>query len=462
MAYIAIRRPALVSMNGGKASRLTCLIFIIFLVSSTVPIQYCLRFAGASSIHPPVLLHNQGVPSVRDQNLRLELIAQGLHSPTSMAFLGPDDILVLEKDDGTVRRIVDGTVLAEPLLDAPVATMSERGMLGIAVARQETTATATATKPIHVFLYYTESNGNRDGIDSSMGQEPLGNRLYRYELVDNKLVNPKLLLDLPATPGHMHNGGVTLIGPDNNVYLVVGDVKGPNPQEGENSLDGRSSIFMINQDGEAVDRKGILGDRHPINKFYAFGIRSSFGMDFDPVTGNLWDTENGPGFGDEVNLVEPGFNSGWEEVQGIWRVESYSDGTPISGQPDNLEDFGGKGEYSMPEFTWENPIGVTAIKFLNSQKLGKEYQNDMFVGDINNGNLYRFELTDDRRDLIVDNQLEDKIVHKGDDIDNITFGQGFHGAGTSFVGISDIEVGPDGYLYIVSFGQGAIYRIIPR
>ena len=56
--------------------------------------------------------------------------------------------------------------------------------------------------------------------------------------------------------------------------------------------------------------------QHSLNKYYAYGIRNSFGIDFDPVTGNLWDTENGPGFGDEINLVEPGFNSGWSRVQG--------------------------------------------------------------------------------------------------------------------------------------------------
>jgi glucose/arabinose dehydrogenase len=382
-----------------------------------------------------------------------------------MAFLGPDDILVLEKDNGTVRRIVDGAVLENPLLDVPVGTMSERGMLGIAVARQEEEVrltTATITRPTYVFLYYTELNGNRDGMDSEKGEDPLGNRLYRYELVGNKLTNPKLLLDLPAKPGYMHNGGVTLIGPDNNLYLVIGDVKGSNPQEEENLHDGRSSIFTLNQDGEAVDHKGILGDKHPLNKYYAYGIRSSFGMDFDPVTGNLWDTENGPGFGDEINLVEPGFNSGWEEVQGIWKVESYSGGSIISGRPNNLEEFDGKGEYSMPELTWEIPVGVTAIKFLNSEKLGKEYQNDVFVGDINNGNLYRFDLTKDRRELAVEDQLEDKIVDRGDDTESIIFGEDFNGDGTSFVGISDLEVGPDGYLYIVSFGQGAIYRVVPK
>ena len=66
--------------------------------------------------------------------------------------------------------------------------------------------------------------------------------------------------------------------------------------------------------------EGILGEEHPLNMYYAYGIRNSFGLDFDPVTGNLQDTENGPHFGDEINLVEPGFNSGWKKVQGIWSL----------------------------------------------------------------------------------------------------------------------------------------------
>jgi aldose sugar dehydrogenase len=391
------------------------------------------------------------IPDVKDSNLKVELVASGLHSPTSMAFLGPDDLLVLEKDKGTVRRIVNGTLLADPLLDVSVASRNERGMLGIAVARDDTTA-----EPVLIFIYYTESE-NTDGEDLSNGEEPLGNHLYRYELIGNKLVNPKLLLDLPATPGYIHNGGVVLIGPDNNIYLVIGDVRGPNPQEKENTHDSRSSIFTINQDGETVRHKGTLGNDDPVEKYYAYGIRNSFGMDFDPVTGNLWDTENGPGFGDEVNLVEPGFNSGWKEVQGVWKAESYSGGRVIGGQPDNIEDFNGNGKYSKPEFTWENPVGVTAIKFLRSQKLDKEYENDMFLADFHNGNIYHFDLNEDRTELILTGNLADKRADNvdEDELEGIIFGQGFGG-------ITDLEVGPDGYLYVLSFAQGVIYRVVPR
>ena len=119
-------------------------------------------------------------PRLRDSELNIELVANGIASPTSMAFLGPDDILVLEKDKGTVQRIVNGKMLEEPLLDVDVNAEDERGLLGIAVSKN---ASAYWT---YVFLYFTEAEGNEDG------GEPIANRLYRYELVVDKLVNPKL------------------------------------------------------------------------------------------------------------------------------------------------------------------------------------------------------------------------------------------------------------------------------
>jgi glucose/arabinose dehydrogenase len=186
-------------------------------------------------------------------------------------------------------------------------------------------------------------------------------------------------------------------------------------------------------------------------------------MDFDPLTGYLWDTENGPSFGDEINLVEPGFNSGWLKVQGFWPIDDYTlldsvqkfNGYPgdneVSGEPDNLVDFNNHGKYSNPEFSWNHTIGVTALNFLNSDKLGKEYENDMFVGDTR-GNLYHFDLNQNRTQLKFEGPLEDKIAGDSKEVVYIAFGQGFGG------GIIDIETGPDGYLYILS-GDGSIYKI---
>jgi aldose sugar dehydrogenase len=75
------------------------------------------------------------LPTVNDPNLKVEKVFEGLRFPTKMAFLGPNDILVLEKDNGTVQRIVNGQMLSEPVLDVNVANKFERGLLGIAVAK---------------------------------------------------------------------------------------------------------------------------------------------------------------------------------------------------------------------------------------------------------------------------------------------------------------------------------------
>jgi aldose sugar dehydrogenase len=405
-----------------------------------------------SKASPPPASSNGKTPAIVDSSLKADLVFRGLHYPSNMAFLAPNDILVLEKTTGKVIRIVNGTVTKDPLLDVNVAVNDERGMLGIAISQTH------EHKPTYVFLYYTEAS-TKDGDDRTEGKSPLGNRLYRYELVNNKLVNAKLLLDLPATPGTHHNGGNIRIGPDQNLYVVIGDVEGHLTQS-QNIKNGpppdrTSGILRITQDGKPVGN-GILSDTFPLNLYYAYGIRNSFGMDFDPVTAKLWNTENGPGFGDEINLVEPGFNSGWRKVQGMWEVESYFGGSVASTPPNNLIDFNGKGKYSTPEFTWNQTVAPTALKFLTSNKLGKQYENDIFVSDINNGNIYHFQLNKTRTGFILNGLLTDKVANTISERNTAVFA-------TGFAGISDLEVGPDGYLYLLTFHKsgGSIYRIIP-
>jgi len=374
-----------------------------------------------------------------DPSLKVELFFKdGLKGPaTSMAFLAPDDILVLEKNTGKVQRIVNGSLEQNPLLQVKVGTEVELGMLGIAISKNQQGKT-------FVFLYYTEANSS--GI-------VIGNRLYRYELIDNKLVNPLLLLNLPATSpivGHEnnHNGGKVVIGPDNNVYLVIGDVGGrmgniQNIMRGS-SPDGTSGILRVTQDGKSV-HNGPFGSSVPNILYYAYGIRNSFGFDFDPVTGNLWDSENGGIDKDEINYVYPGFNSGWRKAMGmaLSRFDPNED----------LFYFDGKGNYSDPEFVWKETVAPTALKFLNSSKLGSQYENTIFVGDVKRGNLYNFRLDSAREQLLLDPPLDDKVADTPQEIQDIVFGRGF---GV----ITDIQVGSDGYLYILGI-DGTIYKIVP-
>ena len=238
-----------------------------------------------------------GDPFVTDQNLKTEIVAKELNQPTSMAFLGPNHNLYLEKTKGTVKEIVNGSVRTEPLLDLNVANFFEMGMIGIAVHKNISMSNSGAEKERpFVFLYFTES-------DKEDGGKILGNRLYRYELVGSKLANPLLLLELPA--GVQHDGGKILLGPEGYVYLVVGEVDNKSElykQDERNKAlnfggsngnepDGRGGILRVDQNGHAISIHGILGDDKPLNKYYAYGVRNSFGIDFDPVTGKLWDTE---------------------------------------------------------------------------------------------------------------------------------------------------------------------------
>jgi aldose sugar dehydrogenase len=388
-------------------------------------------------------------PTLNDPNLQVETIVEGLSWPTSMAFIDNNNILVLEKEKGTVRLISNGILQETPVLEVDVNSRGERGLLGIAIMNNDT-----------VFLYYTESPQNGD---------QLRNRVYKYQWDDEErlLVNPTLILDLPAFPGPNHDGGKLIIGPGNYLYAVIGDlnhmgklqniVNGPDP-------DDTGVILRVNpEDGSPAPDNPFINNNNDsslLNKYHAYGIRNSFGIAFDPITDTLWQTENGPTEYDELNVVKPGFNSGWRQVMGPISKSGITE--------DELVNFPNS-KYADPVFSWLPSIGITDIEFLNSSKLGDKYVNNIFVGDIGdltNGYLYYFEVNEDRTgikfnsssnsnssqtgltDLVADNEQEMSAI----------------ALGTDFGGITDIDTGPDGFLYILTLdresdGEGNIYRI---
>lgn len=394
------------------------------------------------------------VPAINDPNLKLEIVYQGNYTPglrelnqftpvTQFAFLGNNDILMLSKNDGKVLRVLNHKLLSEPLLDVNVTNQWESGLLGITISKD--------ADKVYVFLYYTEST-NGDGTNAS-STDPSYNKLYRYELINNKLKNPKLLFTAPTPNRYSHIGGGLQIGPDNNLYLTVGDMHGDQNKSTTTMAqnfkdgvipDGRAGMLRFTQDGEPVG-SGILGKKYPLNLYYAYGIRNSYGLDFDPVSGKIWDTENGPQSGDEINLVEPGFNSGWNKIQGIGSLHQNlsSLGKVVLDQPDGLVDFGGKGKYRAPEFVWKQRVAPTALKFLNSEQLGKRYQNDLFVASFNLGEIYDFDLNENRSKLELTNTMTNKTLAIKLELRNVLFA---HGLGK----ITDIDVGQDGNLYVLS------------
>jgi glucose/arabinose dehydrogenase len=461
----------------------------LILISLSIISLFFLILLNYSSDHR---VHGQNAtipgPSLKDPNLKVELVARGLDFPTGIDFLGNHDFLVLEKNTGNLFRIVNGNV-SEPLIHLNVTTKDERGLLGIVISGNGTNGSKDNT---YVYLYYTLCgkdkatdseviqqflNGEKVGQPTVKGgSKKCGNYVYRYELdaKNNKLVAPKLIASLPGLPGPSHNGGKLLMDKDKNLYVTIGDLQTTKFNQNKTGYDtkaqniingtppdGRAGILRITQDGKPVGN-GTLGVDYPLNLYYAYGIKNSFGIGLDPVTDNLWDTENGPQFGDEINLVKPGFNSGWEKVQGIWRLNQTREKDAIfdnSTKGVEFADFGGKGKYSDPEFVWDKPVAPTALVFLNSDKLGQQYVNDMFVGSAKKGTIFHFDLKPDRESLALIGDLADFVYSKKEDSSNIVFGE-------NFGVVTDLKVGPDGYLYVVSAsggsGEGAIYRIVPN
>lgn len=382
-------------------------------------------------------------PKLHDDTLGIELVAAGLEFPTSMRFLDANNILVLQKDDGKVLLVSDGKLHNQPVLQVRVANEAERGLLGIAIWNNGSSSNSTS-----VFLYLTE-----------IVDESLRNRAYKYSYDWNEkiLANQTLILDLPGEPGPFHNGGKIAIGPyDGYLYAVIGDVNaGGGILDNEISgrdLDDKSVILRVDKEtGLAVESNPFYhGKMEKLKRYYAYGIRNSFGMDFDPISHNVWITENGPETYDEINIIRPGFNSGWHKVIG-----------PISRNNvtmDELVLFDGA-KYEDPVFSWYATIGVTDIEFFDSKKLGEKYENNIFVGDINNGNLYFFEVNPERTGLVFrDSRLSDLVAdqvqsNEPREISSILLGEGFER-------ITDIETGPDGFLYILTYEDGKIYRIV--
>jgi glucose/arabinose dehydrogenase len=237
----AIRSPA----RAVFSLRLLAVIIVMLAISLTSIVYPFYHHSSPSpfSAYAAYRIPKSAAPVVvGDPNLKVETVFKGLQKPTSMAFLGPNDILVLEKDTGIVKRVKNDVILPAPLLDLNVVTSSERGMLGIDVKRR-----GSSTTQFDVFLYYTLADDSGNAI---------ANRLSKYILTIDSRLGPaqgrmshvSTLLNLPATPGPNHDGGKVAIDPDANVYTVIGDLnrrtQAQNVETGA-SPDGTGGILRV-------------------------------------------------------------------------------------------------------------------------------------------------------------------------------------------------------------------------
>jgi len=369
-------------------------------------------------------------PYVVDSKLNIEKYVSGLEFPTSMTFI-ENDILVLEKNTGNVRLIKNGELQQEPVLHVNVLNSWETGLLGI---------TTLGSK---VFLYFTEVED--PSSFSSNEDKVLGNRIYSYTWNGNTLQNGILIKELPFdlnVERSIHSGGAMVTGLDGTVYSVTGDTqrRGALQNLDTGNFTDSGIILKVNYDDSILKPSE---SQNPLDHYYAMGIRNSFGLAIDPITGYLWDTENGDDRFDEINLVEPKFNSGWTKIMGPATAEKIAN-LPTNGF-----------QYSNPEFSWYHSVAPTALIFVNSN-LFKNYNESLLVGDFNYGAIYHFKLNSERNGFIFDDPaLEDLVLDNNDSLNDIIFA-------SDFSGITDLEFGSDGLLYVLSPGDGgSIYRIFP-
>ncbi|MEX2260973.1 MAG: PQQ-dependent sugar dehydrogenase [Bryobacteraceae bacterium] len=459
-------------------------------------------------------------PTVVDPNLAVRTVVGGLITPTTMAFLGPSDILVLEKNTGKVQRVVGGIVQATPVLDLAVNFGSERGLLGIALH---------PSFPVNpgVYLYWTESTTGAD--TSVLSNTPLlGNRVDRFTWGGSTLTFDRNIIRLRAIQQDAgqpergnHDGGVIRFGPNGKLYIIIGDVgrRGqlqnlpcgptptcPGPTVDDDQFGGPEPdnahltgvILRLNDDGTAppdnpffsfgAQKGGEVGAN--IQRIFAYGIRNSFGMAFDPISGDLWEQENGDDSFSELNRVEPGMNSGWVQIMGpvdrigqYKAIETSTASDPVTGgvyfglqqirwPPTLIADTPQEAlsrlfvlpgsHFSDPEFSWRFEVAPGGIGFMNGRALGPQYHGDLFVGGardfLEGGHLFRLEVTGNRRKIGVDDpRLKDRVAdnnHKFDitESESLLFGR-------NFGVVTDIQTGPNGNLFVVSLSQGAIHEI---
>ena len=449
-----------------------------------------------------------------DSRLGVRTVVGGLVTPTSIAFLGPNDILAIEKNTGRVQRVVNGAVQAT-VLDLGVNFGSERGLLGIALHP------AFPANP-GVYLYWTEST---TGADTSVLSETplLGNRVDRYVWNGSTLTFAQNLIRIRALQEDAgqpargnHDGGPIAFGSDGKLYVFTGDVgrRGnlqnlpcgptatcPGPTVPDDQFGGPAPddahrtgvVLRLNDDGTTPTDNpffaagaamgGEVGAN--VQRIFSYGHRNSFGIAVDPLSGALWLQENGDDTFSELNRIEPGMNGGWVQIMGpVERIAQFKDiETTFGGRnlqqlrwpPENIADTPTEAlsrlfmlpgaHYSDPEFSWKWEVAPAGIGFVKGRALGPQFAGDLFMGagttNLDGGYLFHFNLTGNRNKVGVDDpRLEDRVAdnlakHEVTESESLLIGRDFGIA-------TDIETGPNGNLFVVSLSNGEIYEIFRR
>ncbi len=281
------------------------------------------------------------------QEVEVEVVADGLAFPVSMAFAPDGRIFYNEFATGQIRVIENGAVLSEPFAQLDIWFEGEAGLLGLA---------------LHPGF---QDNGLVYVYHSYRDTGSIANRVVSLRAQGNQSAETDLILE--GIPGHsLHNGGILEFGPDGKLYVASGDSFRSDLAQDLNSPAGK--VLRLDPDGDVPADNPFAGS--PV---YSLGHRNMFGMAFRPQTGALYATENGPSGNDEVNLIVAGGNYGWPAVAGTGEISGLTD--PIA--------------------VYTPAIAPTEADFYMGEVYSEQYRGNLFFGSYIGGLLTRFFLDDD-------------------------------------------------------------------
>ncbi len=363
---------------------------------------------GVPALPPPdgpVVLHTAEQPRIR-----VVPIVSGLDHPWGMAFRRNGDILVTERDRGTLRVIRNGQLLDEDVAGVPEVFTGVRlaGLMDVVVHPEDDTL---------VYLTYSKAE-ERDGRRGATVALARG----RLDTGAGALTEVR---DIFVTDGW--GGGIAasrlIWGPDGKLYMSVGGAFqfADTGQYAQDPTTHFGKLLRLNDDGSAPDDNPFAGDPEYLPEIYSMGHRNQIGLAFHPDTGELWATENGPQGGDEANIIQPGANYGWP-------VASYS--RQYSGLP--VTDTPWLPEFTGPHVIWWPSIAPSGLTFYDGEHF-PAWRGNLFVGSMTVG----------------------RIQHTGH-VERIVFNRRGQEVRREWLltelkqRVRDVQQGPDGYLYVLT------------
>lgn len=294
--------------------------------------------------------------------IRVVPLAQGLANPFDLAFRGNGDILVTERYTGQLRVIREGELLPQALSGVPpvYADVFRAGLMSIALHPDDDAL---------IYMTYTkaiEVDGEPEQTVALARARILEDRLVDVEEIfvalglDRGIAAAKLLFT-PDKHLLMSVGGAYM-------YMGLGDYA-------QDSTVHYGKLLRLNDDGSAVADNPFVGSGEYLPEVFSVGHRNQIGMDYHPVTGALWVSENGPQGGDEINIIRPGANYGWPYV-------SYS----RQYRGDWVSNNERQAEFEQPEIIWWPSIAPAGLAFYSGDKI-PEWQGNLFVGAMIEGRI---------------------------------------------------------------------------